>query len=60
MAIQMGMSNMGVQNVFAAGMLHDIGKIGFTDALPHPSPYGPWVRRNWMSTESTRWMERMP
>lgn len=33
MAIQMGMSNMGVQNVFVAGMLHDIGKIGFTDAL---------------------------
>ena len=33
MAIHMGMNNMGVQNVFVAGMLHDIGKIGFTDTL---------------------------
>ncbi len=33
MAIHMGMDNSGVQNVFLAGMLHDIGKIGFTDAL---------------------------
>lgn len=33
MAIHMGMNNMNVQNVFVAGMLHDIGKIGFPDAL---------------------------
>lgn len=33
MAIRMGMNNMGVQNVFVAGMLHDIGKIGFNDVL---------------------------
>lgn len=33
MAIHMGMNNMNVQNVFVAGMLHDIGKIGFPDVL---------------------------
>jgi putative nucleotidyltransferase with HDIG domain len=33
MAIHMGMTNLNVQNVFIAGMLHDIGKIGFPDEL---------------------------
>lgn len=33
MAIHMGMNNLNVQNVFIAGMLHDIGKIGFPDGL---------------------------
>lgn len=33
MAIHMGMNDLNVQNVFIAGMLHDIGKIGFPDGL---------------------------
>lgn len=33
MAIHMGMNDLNVQNVFIAGMLHDIGKIGFPDSL---------------------------